>query len=86
MRGIDVINCVATGKRQHIISDHQVNLVDRISLGIFFQLFQSQSQTGATSAKAFKDDPQHLVRVLLEDFLEFFSRCFGDRQHAISSP
>jgi hypothetical protein len=85
LRGIDVINCIAAGEGQHIISDHQLDLVDRISLDIFLELLQSQPQSGSTSAKAFKDDLQDLAGIFRKNFLEFFTRCFGDCQHAASS-
>lgn len=59
----DVIDFVPSGVRENTCIYHQLDLVDNVNLLFFLQLFQSQSQAGAASAKTFEHHPQVLVRV-----------------------
>lgn len=56
----------------------QLNTVQTQSVIIFIRLIQSQPQTGAASAKAFKNQPQHLAGVLGQNRLQSRLSCICD--------
>jgi len=76
--GGHVVEDLVAGKGLDLLIEQHFETVDRHCGFIVLWLIQSQPQTGAASAKAFKNDAQELPLVLLEDRSQLFLGQIGD--------